>query len=239
MRDKHLTTHPLVNPLRIRLADGSMSMARFGVNIEFNIGALKITQDFIVTWLSGQHQITLGYELLKDFNPRIDWTTGTLRFSDMEAVHIISKRVADAKHLSGKQMARLLKKEIDKKSKSKTKSSSPELEDLRTHIGILKQVHTSTTLISPLNAIQGYEDSEDVAAKISTVKTDFGTNYPNQLHTILTDHRTALKPFLGLPVQRSDFDMHIDFDGPIPHYRVYRMSSAELEVLKFQLKDYL
>ncbi len=38
-RDKHLVTHPLVNPLRIRLADGSMSMARFGVNIEFNIGA--------------------------------------------------------------------------------------------------------------------------------------------------------------------------------------------------------
>jgi hypothetical protein len=41
----------------------------------------------------------------------------------METVQaIISKRVADATHLSGKQMARLLKKEIDKKSKSKTKS---------------------------------------------------------------------------------------------------------------------
>ncbi len=39
VRDKHLTTHPLVDPLRIRLADGSMSIARFGVNIEFNIGA--------------------------------------------------------------------------------------------------------------------------------------------------------------------------------------------------------
>jgi hypothetical protein len=117
---QNLATHPLVNPLRVRLADGSMSMARFGVNIEFNIGALKITQKFSVTRLFSQHQIILGYEFLKDFNPKIDWTTGTLRFSGMETVQaIISKRVADARHLSGKQMARLLKKEIKEKSKSK------------------------------------------------------------------------------------------------------------------------
>ena len=32
--------------------------------------------------------------------------------------------------------------------------------------------------------------------------------------------------------------MHIDFDGPIPHSRVYRVFSAELEELKVQLKDY-
>ena len=43
VRDTHLSTHPLVKPLRIRLADGIMLMARFGVNIEFNIGAYKIT----------------------------------------------------------------------------------------------------------------------------------------------------------------------------------------------------
>jgi hypothetical protein len=96
----------------------------------------------------------------------------------------------------------------------------------------LKQVHTSSSTISSLNAIQGYEDSEDVASKISLIKTDFGTDYTNQLHTILKDHSSALKPLLGLPVQRPDFDMHIDFDGPIPHSRVYRMSSAELEELK-------
>ena len=240
VRDKHLTTHPLVNPLRIRLADGSMSMARFGVNIEFNIGALKITQEFIMTRLSGQHQIILGYEFLKEFNPQIDWTMGTLRFSDMETVQaIISKRVADAKHLSGKQMARLLKKEVDRKAKSKTKSLIPEPEDLRTYIGTLKQIHTSTTSVSSLNAIQGYEDSEDVTAKISAIKTDFGPDYTSKLHKVLTEHSAALKPLLGLPVQRPDFDMHIDFDGPIPHSRVYRMSSAELEELKIQLKDYL
>ena len=43
VRDKKLSTHPLVNPLRIRLADVNMSMARFGVHIKSNIGALKVT----------------------------------------------------------------------------------------------------------------------------------------------------------------------------------------------------
>jgi hypothetical protein len=31
----------------------------------------------------------------------------------------------------------------------------------------------------------------------------------------------------------------INFEGPIPHSRVYRMSSSESEALKVQLKDYL
>ena len=111
VREKQLSTHPLTNPLRIRLADGSMSMARYGVNIEFSIGSLKISQEFIVTRLSGHHQIILGYEFLKDFNPHIDWTTGTLHFKDMDTVQaIVTKRKADVKHLSGKQMSRLLKK---------------------------------------------------------------------------------------------------------------------------------
>jgi hypothetical protein len=93
VREKLLSTHSLANPLCIRLADGSMRMARHGVNIEFNTGSLKISQEFIVTRLSGQHQIILGYEFLKDFNPHIiDWAVGTLRFSEMETIQaIVSK----------------------------------------------------------------------------------------------------------------------------------------------------
>ena len=78
-------------------------MARYGVNIEFHIGSFKISQEFIVTRLSSHHQIILGYEFLKDFNPHIDWTAGALRFNDMETVHaIVTKRKADVKHLTGK-----------------------------------------------------------------------------------------------------------------------------------------
>jgi hypothetical protein len=63
-----------------------------------------------VTRLSGQHQIILGYEFLKDFNPHIDWTAGKLCILDNETIQaIITKRMADVKHLSGTQMSRLLK----------------------------------------------------------------------------------------------------------------------------------
>ena len=90
-----------------------MSMARYGVFIEFHIGSLKITHKFFVTRLSIQHQIILRYEFLKEYTPRIDWTSGTLRFTDMETVQaIMTKRTADVKHLSGKQMSRLLKTRV-------------------------------------------------------------------------------------------------------------------------------
>ncbi len=63
VREKLLSTHFLTNPLHIRLADGSMSMARFGVTVELHIGLFKISQEFFATRLSGQHQIILGYIL--------------------------------------------------------------------------------------------------------------------------------------------------------------------------------
>jgi len=107
--------------LRIRLADGSMSMTRNGVIIEFNMGSLKFSQEFIITRLSGQHQIMLGYDFLKDFSPHIDRAVGSLSFNEMETIQaIVSKRLADVKHLSGKQMSRLFIKEIERKVKSRS-----------------------------------------------------------------------------------------------------------------------
>ena len=82
--EKLLITNSLSNPLRIRPADGSMSMARHGVHIEFHIGTLKISKEFIVILLSRQYQIISGFEFLKGVNLRIDWTAGTLRISDNE-----------------------------------------------------------------------------------------------------------------------------------------------------------
>jgi hypothetical protein len=175
-------------------------------------------------------------EFLKDFNPHIDWAAATLRFSEMETIQaIVSKRIADVKHLSGKQMSRLLKKEIERKAKPKIKYLSPDPDDLRTCIGTLKQVHSSPISNASMNAIQGYEDSDDVQTKIAIIETDFGADYTTELRSILNKHSSALKPLLGLPVQRPDFDMHIAFEGPIPHPRVYRMSSSELEELKVRL----
>jgi hypothetical protein len=37
VREKSLSTHFLTNPFHIRLADNNMSMAMYGINVEFNI----------------------------------------------------------------------------------------------------------------------------------------------------------------------------------------------------------
>ena len=81
---------------------------------------------------------------------------------NMEAVQaIVTKRTADVKYLFGKQILQLFQKEIMRKSKRKIKSLCHEPDDLRTYIGTLKQVHSSTICDQSLNAIQGYEDSDD------------------------------------------------------------------------------
>jgi len=47
---------------------------------------------------------------LKEFNPSIYWAAGTLRMPNIETVQaIVTKRIADVKTLSGKQMSRLKK----------------------------------------------------------------------------------------------------------------------------------
>ena len=66
---------------------------------------------------------------------------------------IVYIRTSYVKHLSGKQMSRLLNKEIERKSKPKIKSSNSDPDVLRTYIGTLKQVHTSPTSDASLNAI--------------------------------------------------------------------------------------
>ena len=87
-------------------------MTRDGVTTtEFNIELLKLSQEFIVTRFSSTNQIILGYEFLKEFNPSIDLPAGTSRMPNMEmAQAIVTKRTVDVKHLPGKQMPRLLKK---------------------------------------------------------------------------------------------------------------------------------
>jgi hypothetical protein len=85
-----------------------------------------------------------------------------------------------------------------------------------------------------------YEDSDDVKSKIFIIETDFGADYTTKLHSILSEQSSSLKPLQRLRVQRPDFDMHIDFEVPIPHSRIHRMSSSEMEELKLQLlTDYL
>jgi hypothetical protein len=170
-RETQLITHPLQQPLRIRLADGTMSLARYAVGIQFYIGTLQFNKEFIVTRLQGPHQIILGYEFLKEINPSINWVAGTLSIANEEAIQaIISKRVPDVKHLSAKQMARLLKKE--QMRKNKLNKNEVDNDELRTYIGTIK--HIVADVDETRHGIQGHDESMDVTTKINNIESDFG-----------------------------------------------------------------
>ena len=241
VRAKRLTTHTLDKPLRVRLADGSLSIARQGVHISYTIGDKSFRDEFIVTRLSGTHSIILGYSWLKQYNPSIDWTAGTLGFSDENPIAaVIQKRTADMQFISAKQMARVIQKEQKRTSRLNT-IRDPYETPIQLFTGSLRLVDPTPNAADTAECagVQGWDDTADVQQKINEVQTDYDSDTTEKLRTVLRKHSAALKPLLKLPVQRPDYDMSIDFDGPIPHARVYRMSPAELEELKVQLEDYL
>ena len=94
VRDNQLSMHRLPKPLRIRLADGSMSMERWGVNLKLRIGDTWLTREFVSTRLAGRNQLILGYSFLQETNPIINWTDGTLRLPDADTAlqAIVQKR---------------------------------------------------------------------------------------------------------------------------------------------------
>ena len=56
-----------------------MSMAKLGVHLKFKLGTSYLTREFVITRLSGRNKMILGYTFLKEVNPEVDWTTGTVR----------------------------------------------------------------------------------------------------------------------------------------------------------------
>ena len=69
----------------------------------------------------------------------------------------------------------------------------------------MKQVHSLPISDASLNAIQGYEDSDDVKSKIVIIETDFGPEYKTKLHSILNEHSPSLKPLLEFSSTNTGF----------------------------------
>ena len=243
VRRKKLHTHQLKQPLRVRLADGSMSLSRTGITLTVDIGKTTVEREFVVTRLSGPYDLILGYSFLKDYNPTINWSEGSLSIPASGVLNaIVTKRTSDVKLLSGKQMTRLLKKEqnlLEKRKNLPLREIDTNTSNLRVYLSSLRPISDSEIKEETLSGVQGWDEETDVSIKIGQVQTDFGSEHTKSLQKILATHSDALKPLLTLPKQRPGYDMSIDYDGPTPHAKVYRMSPRELEELKVQLKDYL
>ena len=113
--ENRIETYSLPNAIRIRLADGTISLARQAVKIRFYLGSKQIEREFVVTRLQGDYQGILGYSFLKDINPEINWTNGTIKLrddNDSLTTATVQKRTPDVQIISAKQMARMIKRNI-------------------------------------------------------------------------------------------------------------------------------
>ena len=252
VRDKRIKTHRLESALRVKLADGSQSIAKNGIWLKFFIGDTQIMREFVVTKLNNSdYQAILGYSWLKSANPVIDWDKGTVRLGNTESVATatIKPRKPDIKTLSASQFARLLKKE-EKRGKSKVKDLTESNDETRTqfYLSTLRPIEPISPYIpdsdehtNTLANVQGYDDNTNIEKKLDeTVRSDLGEDYDKKLREIINRYKSVCEPLKGLPPSRPGFDFSVDFRGDKPPAaRVYRMSSAELEELRKQLDEYI
>ena len=123
VRELKLPTHRLKHTLRVRLADGSLSLTKLGVMLTIKIGTEHIEREFVLTKLTGSHQMILGLKFLKDYNPDINWTNGTLCIptsTDEVTIHaIVQKRTVESAFVSAKQMARMMVQDQKRREKSR------------------------------------------------------------------------------------------------------------------------
>ena len=125
VRENKLDSYLLPRAIRIRLADGSTSLSKYAVKLKFYIGQSLIEREFVLTRLKGEYQAILGYSFLKDINPRIDWTNGTIRIgSESIASAIVQKRTPDVKIISAKQMARIMRKSMKLEARERTNTNT-------------------------------------------------------------------------------------------------------------------
>ena len=106
-----MPTNPLKSKLRVVLADGRMIMASKGCTLQLSIGGYIRDATFVITNLQDAFDAVLGISFLKEYNPAIDWTTGTLKFQNGIAAKCqTTTREPDVKIVHANFMARLVKR---------------------------------------------------------------------------------------------------------------------------------
>jgi len=100
--------HTLTNPIRVKLADGSHSITRHGVDISFNVGEeYKDRRSFVVTALEGVDMV-LGMPWLTQYDPHITWSTQSITYP-FQIQGVSTVLGPSMQMLQASRMAKLLK----------------------------------------------------------------------------------------------------------------------------------
>ena len=102
-----LTTSSLAEPLRVKLADGSISTTATSAHISYSLADFDDSRTFVATTLDGVDMI-FGKPWMAQFNPDINWTTNTVHTPfHLEAV--TSPCTPTLQFLSATKMAKVLR----------------------------------------------------------------------------------------------------------------------------------
>jgi hypothetical protein len=152
-RTKGLEKKELKEPIKVYNVDGTPNKRgtiRHYVNLNIEIHGRKRKEQLLVTGL-GKHKIILGLPWLRETNPIIDWTKGTLEWRQPTTE----------------------KKQLDKYTRNRTPTTITEEDDEERHLNSTQNPLDDDRLISLISSITGETDDELwINAKLVSPFTD-------------------------------------------------------------------
>ena len=265
VRKHKLTTSPLRDALRVRLADGSiMKTAEHLPSSSFSVGTYTETLDLVLAQIDA-FDLILGKPWLTKHNPHIDWSTNTILTPFQLTGFTTQTPPAQVKLLDATKMAKCLRKL--QRAKLQLDSNSPQehcflatLKELQAFSDSEPPDSTATAPLpndtsaactpSPLPSSPA--DLKPPAASSSSSPsspsplspllptTDLPPTLQHQLHQVLQERRHYFDEPTGLPNPDNPmFRIRLQPNSQPPPQRTYRMSPAELEEVQRQLTLYL
>ena len=205
-----------------------------GSNLSFPISEKTFSRLFIVTKLQLGFDAVLGITWLRDENPDINWTKGTIQFGDTVTVASLRARSPNLEIVNPNAMARIMKK-----SKGSNNSKTTFF------VGYLK-ASIKDDLREGLNTIEFSQRKIDdyVNEQVQSITTEQAEEYTERIRNVLREFRDVLTPLTGLPPKRLNYDHVVELregcsTADLPRARVYRMSPEELTELARQVTEYL
>ena len=209
---KRLALEPdaLPKPLRVKLADGSISSTCTCTTAVLSVASYCEPTTFVLTDLCGVDFI-FGKPWLALHNPRIDWSTNTI----LEPFHIEASQAPETPSLSllsAEKMAKFIS-----------------CHDVHIAICTLKEIP------EPPKSNKNAADTDPLCPS-----TCLSAGGQRQLHKLLHEFSVAFEPPSGVNIQTGvTHTIPLKPDSKPPIHGLCRMSPAELEELQKQLTMYL
>lgn len=211
--DQHrLRLSSLLHPLRIRLADGTLSATAYELqNATVQLDTFSYQSSFVATKLSGYDGI-LGKPFLDDVNPDIDWPTNSITAPFYLKGNQLPTATVPIQLIKAKRLLKALRKD-------------PSLPLFRIDISEISEI-LSTTTDHPLS-------DPFVPSTTMTPESE------KSLHRILSNHRSTFDEPSSVTATGPFHKITLKPGSTPPQHRLYRMSPAELEELRKQLASFL